>query len=223
MLDKLLEEARKKYKIYFEPLKIGDKELYFLQIEDMVEQIERCLNSGQGISSLYWAKIWEGSVLLAYMLSKQPLNTVLETKTCLEIGAGIGVAGLFAASFGYQVTLSDIHGDALLFAQINALKNNLDVKVKRVDFPKDKLDERYDLILASEVFYNKYLMEPLLLFFKEHLKSDGTVYMVQNLRTNPKEFQKIAQRDFLVESKFLRLRSETETHTLLFYKLRPRL
>jgi len=36
---------------------------------------------------------------------------------CLEIGAGIGVAGLFAAAFGYEVTITDIDEYALLFAR----------------------------------------------------------------------------------------------------------
>ncbi|MCD6319802.1 MAG: methyltransferase domain-containing protein, partial [Candidatus Desulfofervidaceae bacterium] len=174
-LNQLLEEINKKYRTYFEPIKIGDKELYFLQIADMKKHIEKSIEKGAGIEFLYWAKIWESSVILAYMLSKKNQAPVERTKTCLEIGAGIGVAGLFAATFGYDVTITDINKDALLFAKISALKNGLNVKIKKVDFTKDNLNNQYDVILASEVLYNKRDYHHLIKFFKQHIKNSGII------------------------------------------------
>ena len=50
-----------------------------------------------------------------------------------------------------------MHPDAVLFSRIAVLKNNLSdrVTVRRLDFTKDRLENRFDLILGSEVLYKE--------------------------------------------------------------------
>jgi len=221
-LNQLLEEVNKKYKTYFEPIKIGNKELYFLQIANMKEYIEKFVEIGGKIESLYWAKIWESSVILAYLLSKKLQNPIGQKKTCLEIGAGVGVAGLFASAFGYEVTITDINKEALLFSKISALKNGLDVKIKKVDFTKDDLNKQYDIILASEVLYNKATYFPLVEFFKRHIKPDGVIYMTQNPKMNAESFKKKLEEDFSIMTKTIRLYSQEDEHTIYFHEIRKK-
>lgn len=49
-LIQLLEEVNKKHKTYFEPIKIGDKKLYFLQIANMKDYIEKIVETGEKLN-----------------------------------------------------------------------------------------------------------------------------------------------------------------------------
>jgi len=93
-----------------------------------------------------------------------------------------------AAAFGYEVTITDIDEYALLFARISAIKNGLNVNIKRVDFTKDSLNHKYDIILASEVLYKEDTYIPLINFFKAHLKEDGLIYLAKNRKIKAEGF-----------------------------------
>lgn len=156
------------------------------------------------------------------MLSKKIQTPIERAKTCLEIGAGIGVVGLFAAAFGYDVTITDINEEALLFAKISALKNGLNVEIKKVDFTKDNLNRQYDIILASEVLYNRAGYFPLIEFFKRHIKDDGVIYMTQNPKIKAKGFKEKLEEDFLITSKAIRLSSQEDQYTIYFHEIRKK-
>lgn len=215
-LTKLLAKVNRRFKTYFETIRIADKELKFLQIANMREYIEKITESNQ-IELPYWAKIWEGSIVLAYLVSKRPPD---KSGECLEIGAGIGVAALFAAAFGYRVTITDIDKDALLFAKISAIKNGLNVDIKRLDFTKGNLRHRYDLMLASEVLYKKETYIPLINFFKNHLKEDGLVYLAKNRKIRAEGFFNALEKDFFVSKKEVGLKGDDEKYVIPVYKIR---
>jgi predicted nicotinamide N-methyase len=218
-LNTLLTNVNQRYHTYFEPIKIAGKELKFLQIANMTEYIEKLADTPHDIELPYWAKIWEGSIILAYLVSKRPAD---KSKECLEIGAGVGVAGMFAAAFGYQVTLTDIDEEALLFAKVSAMKNGLDIKVKKVDFTLDDLDHKYDLILASEVLYKKGTDLPLIDFFKKHLKEDGLIYLAKNRQIKAEEFLEVLEEHFVVSKKEISLRTSDEQHLIPVYTIRQK-
>lgn len=190
-LDQLLELVSARHAVHFEAVRIGEDVLECLQLSDMEAYIEQRLNlpspevvsetgsgTGAGIDALpLWAKIWPASLPLAmYMRSIVPGPG----ERVLEIGAGLGLAGLFAAKRGFSVVLSDIVPEALLFARINALRNGLGDKVlvQAVNFTKEGHSDRYHRIIASEVLYREQFFEPLLSFLRTHLESMATAEIV---------------------------------------------
>jgi len=66
-------------------------------------------------------------------------------KNILEIGAGMGITGLFLGAFGYNVTITDYEEDALELLRMNAEHNNLpNVRVERLDWNNPNLTGKYD-------------------------------------------------------------------------------
>ncbi|WP_051434372.1 class I SAM-dependent methyltransferase [Desulfonatronum lacustre] len=188
-LDQLLELVSARHAVHFETVRIGEDVLECLQLSDMEAYIEQRLNvpspevgpetgTGAGIDALpLWAKIWPASLPLAmYMRGVVPGHG----ERVLEIGAGLGLTGLFAAKRGFSVVLSDIVPEALLFARINALRNGLGdtVVVQSVNFIKEDHPDRYHRIIASEVLYREQFFDPLLSFFRTHLEPMATAEIV---------------------------------------------
>jgi predicted nicotinamide N-methyase len=182
-LDELLALARARYDVRFEPLTVGDVTLELLQIADMEALIDRLTReAGDGPLKLpFWARIWPTSILLSYFLRRlEPKTPAGATKSLLEIGAGVGICGLFAAAFGFDVTITDIEPDALLFTRIGILKNGLaaNARVMRADFSSDRLGRRFDCIVGSEVLYLEDLHRPLVKFLSAHLSLDPAAEVV---------------------------------------------
>ncbi|KUJ95603.1 MAG: hypothetical protein PWR24_1948 [Desulfonauticus sp.] len=200
--------AEQKFTLFFEPLKVADIELHIAQIKDLEQYLDKLVESQEQINLPYWAKIWPASLLLSYFLLKY---LPAEGKV-LEIGAGLGICGLFLAAKGMEVTISDVEEDALLFAQINILKNNLQKKarVQKVDFTTAVLQEKYDYIIGSEVLYLEDTYRPLLKFFLKNLKnnSQSEVILAQNYTRKAKKFFSLAQKEFHIQEKTIGYKSQ---------------
>ncbi|MFO7717404.1 MAG: class I SAM-dependent methyltransferase [Thermodesulfobacteriota bacterium] len=225
-LSELLDLARSKYDVYFEPVTIGEERIEILQIADMEDYIERlAAQTSSDLQLPFWAKIWPTSVLLAYFVQKLPHSPA--SARVLEIGAGIGLCGLFAAKRGFRVTLSDIEPDALLFCQINILQNNLQdhAEVIKADFTADRLEQRFEHILGSEVLYQHASYAPLVDFLRDHLAptSQAAILLAQGYSRGAKGFFELAEPQFAVQHRVLGYKEgaskEDEKHMSVIYKL----
>jgi predicted nicotinamide N-methyase len=161
--------------VHFHAVRVGGETLDCLQITDMPAYIDRQveqLETNQGIDALpLWARIWPASLPLAMYMQRQ---TPQKDDKVLELGAGLGIAGLFAARRGFRVVISDNNPDALLFARINVLQNNLahHAEVALVDFVAGGHQGIYSHIIASEILYRENLFAPLLQFLRDHVPSN---------------------------------------------------
>jgi predicted nicotinamide N-methyase len=176
----LMSTIRQKFEVRIEPLKIGAHTLKILQFEDLgqyiIDKVER-----EDVAFLdlpFWAKVWEASYILAYFLGCQP---PVAGQRILEIGAGIGVIGLYASLCGHQVTITDNNEDALLFAKANALLNDCrDVSIRALDWRWPEQGTRYDLIVGAEVVYDRESYDILIHFLRRMLSPQGVVYLAKN-------------------------------------------
>jgi predicted nicotinamide N-methyase len=103
----------------------------------------------------YWAELWPASVALAGAL---PDVTGLRV---VELGCGLGVPSLVAAARGAEVTATDWAVDAIDLLRENAARNTLDLRVEVRDW-REPWTERFDLVLAADVLYERRNVEPLL-------------------------------------------------------------
>jgi predicted nicotinamide N-methyase len=200
-LDELMDLAKSRYDVCFEPVTIGDRTLEILQIADLPALIDRLVATAgtKPVELPYWAKIWPTSMLLGHFLHHlDPTGG----RSLLEIGAGIGICGLFAAARGFATVITDIHPDALLFTRINILQNGLEdrASVTRADFAADRLGRRFDVILGSEVLYLDDLHRGLIKFLMAHLSSDPSAEVVL-----AKDFHRRADRFFALAEKEFRI------------------
>lgn len=112
--------------------------------------------------------IWDAAFLLVKYL-EQLGPKFMSRKRCIEVGSGVGLVGIAAASLGAHVVLTDMPS-ALHLTQLNADKNRVLARQKGGEIttqplawgtPVDHLSPPYSLVLASDVVYDNDLFAPL--------------------------------------------------------------
>jgi predicted nicotinamide N-methyase len=219
-LDDLMEQITSKYAVETVPLRIGSKTLRVLQIKNYEEYLAGLIEAeGIGASDLpFWAKIWEASLLLAYFLGKQP---VVLGQRILEIGAGIGVVGVYAALCGHRITVTDINEDALLFARANALLNGVpNMEVRRLDWRNNDSHESYESIVGSEVVYDRESYPALVRFLLDSITPNGMIFLAKNAQLNAPKFFKELTKHFELKEKIHNIRADGEDQRIALYAVR---
>jgi predicted nicotinamide N-methyase len=80
----------------------------------------------------------------------------------LELGCGLGLAGIVALSAGLRVTFSDFDPPALLFAAHNALLNGFRAfETAHLDWHNPPEDLQVQVLLGSDLVYEMEQVEPL--------------------------------------------------------------
>lgn len=132
----------------------------------------------------YWAEAWDAAYGVAVELTERDLRG---TKV-LDLGCGLGLTGAVAAARGAQVVMADYAPPALLFAEANSWPWRDQVQVIRLDWRKDRLDVPFDLIVGSDILYDRDDLPSLDAFWQQHLKTDGSVLLGDPTRTMTQEF-----------------------------------
>ncbi len=128
----------------------------------------------------FWANLWPTARLLAQVVLREPLPTGLEA---LEIGCGLGLAGLAALARGLRVIFSDFDATALRFAADNARLNGFsDFRVLQMDFRWPPEDLQVPLLLASEVIYEIRMIQPLAALIRRVLAPNGLCLLTDHDR-----------------------------------------
>jgi predicted nicotinamide N-methyase len=104
----------------------------------------------------YWAELWPAALALA-----EALPPVLTGQKVVELGCGLGVPSLVAAAHGADVTAVDWADDAIALLRDNAARNDLMLCAERRDW-REPWAERFDLVLAADVLYERRNVEPVL-------------------------------------------------------------
>ena len=156
----------------------------------------------------YWADIWPSSTILAaHLIELADKRTLRGRRKGLELGCGLGLVTTAAMIAGYEMTATDYYTDALAFARANAwreLSREPDaMMINWREFPDDV--RGFDLILASDVLYEREYAELLPGIFKRALAPGGVVLLADPGR--------IGVADFVEECKYtgMEIRSKT-TH-----------
>jgi predicted nicotinamide N-methyase len=105
----------------------------------------------------YWADVWPSAVALGRHLIALDLGGL----RVIELGAGVGVAGLAAARAGAEVLVTDYEPDALAFAQENAELNGLGISTQCLDWRDPGWPGGFDLVVAADVVYESRNVAPL--------------------------------------------------------------
>ena len=142
----------------------------------------------------YWAELWDSAFGIGqFLVARGCAGT---GKRALDLGCGMGFAGMVAAAMGYEVTLADLEPEALLFARLNAPG----ARARRLDWRSDRLGERFDLIIGADVLYDRKQWEFLEPFWRAHLAEGGSVLLGEPGRQTGDMFVDwIAQREWKLE------------------------
>ena len=174
---------------------IGDSAFTILSVTNFDELYEHLVAKGLQHEDVaderipYWAELWPSAVGLATHLMKYP--TLVDDRTVLEIGGGLGLPGLIAASLGAMATETDYLQDAVDFARKNAEINDIkNIHFKTFDWRKAEGSERFDVLLASDVAYERSQFDHLRNAFTHLVKPDGLILLSEPNRYIAEPFLK---------------------------------
>ncbi len=150
----------------------------------------------------YWAELWDSAMGMGQVMvridketgrhrdkerntesaappaSLSPcLPVSLSSASVLDLGCGMGLSGTVAAALGARVLFADIEPPALLFARLNSLPWRRRVRARRVNWKKDRLGEKFDLILGADIVYERGQWEYLEPFWRAHVRPGGVVML----------------------------------------------
>ncbi|SFC61944.1 Lysine methyltransferase [Polaromonas sp. OV174] len=156
------------------------------QFHDPLGEAER-----EGISSSAWpifGLLWPSGRVLAHAM----LTYELEGKRILELGCGLALASLVVHRRGGNITASDCHPLAADFLRENLKLNHLPVmKYQTGNWSRaNPLLARFDLIIGSDVLYDRDQPEALSQFIGLHTQPDAEVLIVDPDRGNRASFNR---------------------------------
>jgi len=153
----------------------------------------------------YWADIWPSStVLAAHMVSLAAKRKGRPAGKGLELGCGVGLVTTAAMIAGYDMTATDYYTDALAFTRANAWRETgRTPEAMMMDWRSFPSRARgYDLILASDVLYEKEYAQLLPGIFKRALAPGGMVVLADPGRIGVPEFlEACAESGLVIRSK----------------------
>lgn len=129
----------------------------------------------------YWALPWIGARAIAARVLSHGLRP---HQVVLDLGCGLGLSGVAAGLSGARVTFVDRVDAALDFARINAALHGIEHDTVSADFTRDRLERRFDWILAADVVYDPSHYAALVDFLDAHLAPQGTLLLTESLRAD---------------------------------------
>ncbi|XP_045767182.1 protein N-lysine methyltransferase METTL21D-like isoform X1 [Maniola jurtina] len=152
--------------------------------------------------------VWDASLVLAKYLETmcQSKPDFLSGVRVLELGSGLGVVGLTAATLGAQVTLTDLP-EALPLLRLNIAENKSKIvsmggyaiaeSLVWGDKHSDIHKQEFDMIVLADCVYYEDAINPLietLQCLNNTIKKKPTIYLTQELRDS--DIQKKLWNDF---------------------------
>jgi predicted nicotinamide N-methyase len=156
-----------------------------------------------GIGPAVWplfGLLWPSALHLAAQLALRP---VCANEKILEIGCGLGLASLVGHRRGARITASDCHPLAGDFLRENLLLNDLCASLRYkhgqwgetgpesvLDAGRAQLSSRYDLIIGSDLLYDRDMPAELAAFIDRHAVDDAEVWVVDPNRGHRPAFNR---------------------------------
>ncbi len=155
------------------PLAGGFLNLVVPESRRVLRSVEVAEGARIGREPPYWARIWPASVGLARFVRGQDCRKL----RAVDLGCGLGVAGMAAGLAGATVTFADRDPDALAFAAWNANRCGPDLAVatQKLDWSRERLRGQFDLMLLADVSYSQRHHVGLLDQVASALAPDGVV------------------------------------------------
>ena len=175
-----------------------------LQIQSLLnkQQFSDPLGAAQrlGISSAAWplfGLLWPSG---AHLAARMAAHVLQPGQRILEVGCGLGLASLVGHRRGADMTASDCHPLAAQFLVTNLLLNALPpMKFQAGDWdpsvtiaagaPLDHA-QRYELIIGSDVLYDRNASQALAGFIERHATPRCEVWIVDPERGNRPAFSR---------------------------------
>jgi predicted nicotinamide N-methyase len=161
----------------------------------------------------YWAELWPSSVALARAVAARSLRGA----RTLELGCGLGLVSIAAATAGARVLATDWSPAAVDFAAGNAERNDVQIDTAVVDWSAPEAIVRqgpWPLVLGSDVLYERRTVDQMLDLLPRLVQRSGEVWIADPGRQTSMDFLARSARDWT--------RRTTEHGRIEIHRLRRR-
>jgi predicted nicotinamide N-methyase len=170
----------------------------------------------------YWAAIWPAAIGLGIHLFEHPMP---RDTPVLELGCGIGVAGVAAATAGLMVHACDYEPDALAFAAYNAALNRVAHRMafRLLDWRTPDLNRQYPVVLGADIVYERPDHQPIADLLRDTLPPGGTFLLGDPDRRPARDFVALMVRQgYRHTAQPHRIRVEETLHAITVHRfLKP--
>ena len=154
----------------------------FGRVNNTDELFDQLLAKGDGHEDVideripYWAEIWPSALGLAGFILQNP--DIFKGKKVLELGAGLGVAGLAAAKVGAEVTLTDYLPEPLEVADfLWQLNFGEPAQTAILDWRNPPEALRADVVIAADVMYEARAIQPVAQALTQLANPEGRAFV----------------------------------------------
>lgn len=138
----------------------------------------------------YWPTLWPSARMLAKAVLREPWE-LSPRPSVLEVGCGLGLAGVACLARGLHVTFSDVDVTALTFAERNARLNGFarGFRSLPLDFRSPPEGEQFSVVIGSDLMYEERLVDPLVALLDAVLAPGGVCLIADPDRLPARPFR----------------------------------
>lgn len=171
-------------RVRYQTIILDDHDYHLRTLKDR-QQCPDDLNdtNNKGVSTATWplfGVLWPSEELLSTLMLTENIHDI----RILEIGCGIGLASIVLRHRGANITATDYNPDAAEFLAENTALNDLEpITCICADWQEENPTlGRFDLIIGSDLLYDRHNVEPLVTFLNIHAETDGEILIVDPQR-----------------------------------------
>lgn len=183
------------YRVRYETIEFDTLDIHVRALRDKQEFSD---DEGEAerltITSATWSLfgvLWPSSRFLAQIMHTYDIGG----RRVLEVGCGLALASLVLASREADITATDYHPEAQSFLDENrALNQSGEIKYIRASWEDNGEDEelgQFDLIIGSEILYERDMMPDLVGFMNRHAAPTCEIMLIDPRRENRGRFSRL--------------------------------
>jgi len=156
--------------------------------DDVLDALDEATLAAPDEKAPYFAALWpSGEALARHVLATQGLAG----RAVLDLGCGLGAAGLAALAQGASVTFLDWEPLSLEIVARSARRQGLvPASLVAADWRDPPPLGRFDLVLAADVLYESRNLEPVARLLASHL--DGEAWLADPRRDEADDLPRVA-------------------------------